>query len=481
VLHAHDGRRPVVIACDPAARAMGIRTGMPLAQARMLAPDLHAEPAAVEADDAALEHLAAWCLWLSPLTSARPPDEIWIDTAGCDHLHGGEEAMLAALGDRMRDLGYRHRLALADTAGAAYALTRSARIEAPVIIPPHAQKAALNDLPVAGLRLSADCVSGLNRLGLTTIGALCRAPRAPLVRRFGPELMRRLDQALGHVAEPLLPQTSLDAIIARRSFVEPIGTDTAIAAVIDVLVPEICEILIQRGLGARLLDLLCTRVDDTVQAVRIGTASPVREAFHLARLLKEQIETIAPGFGIEAMQLVVARSETLENNLQGQASLGERTRDADLSCLIDRLRNSVGPENVLRLAPWPSDWPEHSQTEIPVDARFPALPWAACGRRQALPRPVRLTTPPDPIQVVALLPDGAPRLFLWRGHRHIVRGADGPERLHGEWWRDRAVYGAIRDYWIVETEDDERFWLFRRGDGVHDWSGDRSWFLHGLF
>ena len=59
--------------------------------------------------------------------------------------------------------------------------------------------------------------------------------------------------------------------------------------------------------------------------------------------------------------------------------------------------------------------------------------------------------------------------------------ADGPERIRGEWWRRRGESYAVRDYFRVENERGERFWVFRRGDGENLRSGDLSWHIHGVF
>ncbi|GLV27369.1 hypothetical protein TomTYG45_37930 [Sphingobium sp. TomTYG45] len=83
--------------------------------------------------------------------------------------------------------------------------------------------------------------------------------------------------------------------------------------------------------------------------------------------------------------------------------------------------------------------------------------------------------------VVALLPDHPPRRFTWRGTAYRVVAGDGPERIHGEWWRNDKELWAVRDYFRVETQGGERFWLFRRGDGVNEQTGDLSWYMHGMF
>jgi protein ImuB len=97
-------------------------------------------------------------------------------------------------------------------------------------------------------------------------------------------------------------------------------------------------------------------------------------------------------------------------------------------------------------------------------------------------RPVRLLRRPEPLsEVLALLPDHPPRRFTWRRQVYRVVAGDGPERIHGEWWRKAREMWAVRDYYAVETAGGERFWVFRRGDGIEGATGDLSWYMHGAF
>jgi protein ImuB len=294
-----------------------------------------------------------------------------------------------------------------------------------------------------------------------------------LALRFGPEPGRRLDQMFGRLAEPLVPICPPALIQARRAFAEPIGAAETLAKYTGRLVEALCATLEAKGLGARRLDLLFQRVNGTVEAIRAGTAKPVRDAARLTRLLTDRLDTVDPGFGVETMTLSAPLVEPLAYRQAG--ALG-REAAADISSLIDTLSNRIGAERLYRLAPVESDLPERSVRRIgalapPADASWPA-DW---------PRPSRLLPRPEPVEALALLPDQPPVRFIWRGAPHRVARADGPERVFGEWWRREAETDAVRDYFLVEDEAGERFWLFRAGDGEDAKTGNLSWYMHGLF
>ncbi len=460
----------VIAAADAAAQALGLQPGTPLAHAQAMVPGLAIADADPAGDAAARARLAAWCLRLSPLT-APDTDGLWIDATGCTHLHGSEHAMLQTVLARLAADGVAARAAISDTPGAAHALARHA--DTPVTIaPPGGTQAAIAPLPIASLRLDGPAAATLRRLGLETVASLLALPRAPFARRLGAGVLLRLDQAMGRVAEPITPLTPPGTPEARMAFPEPLLTAESFCAVITRLVRRICRTLEHAGLGARHLDLVFERVDSTAQAVRIGTARPSRDPRHLARLLEEQIETVDPGLGVDAMRLVAPFTEPLVfTQLANLAAEPE----ADVAALVDRLSNRLGADRVWRAAAVESDVPERSVRRIAAVAPPDKTAWPAW------PRPTRLLHPPQPVDTVSGLPDQPPAAFIWRRQRHRVRRADGPERIAGEWWRRDAEMGAVRDYWQVEDEAGRRFWLYRRGDGQDAATGDLSWFVHGVF
>lgn len=482
VLAGRSGNRRIVTALDAAAEALGLTAGMAVTKARALVPGLAVMDADERADGQGLERLALWALRrLSPVAATDPPDGLVIDTTGADHLHGGEAAMLAAIVRRLTAAGVEARAAVADTWGAAHAAARfhaAGRFHIPahpvLVVPPGGAEALLRPLPIAALRLGPETISALRALGFERVGDLMDQPRAPLTLRFGPEVVRRLDQALGTVAEPVEPVRPPDPVEVRRIFGEPISAAETIARHIGRLAAALCVTLESRGLGARRLDWLCRRVDNSQQAVRVGTAQPVRDPQHLTRLLRERIETIDPGFGIEAMVLTASATGPLAAR-QAVAPLADEP-EPDVSGLIDVLANRVGADRVYRFAPVVSDVPERSVARI-----APLAPQGGAGWRGDWPRPVRLLARPEPVETMALLPDHPPVWFSWRGMRRRVRRADGPERIFGEWWRRDAETHAVRDYFRVEDDAGGRYWIFRTGDGEDAATGSHRWFMHGIF
>lgn len=473
MLAGHDGRRRIVTAADLRAQRLGVKVGMPATKAQVLVPGLAIMEADAKEDAEAFERLALWALRYTPIVSPDAPDGLVIDSSGADHLMGGEEALLKDLISRVEGFGFRVRAAIADTWVVAHALARYSRDKIVIASPGHGLS-LIHQLPVSALRVASDTARELAVLGFERIGDVAKQPRAPLALRFGHELGRRLDQAAGVAGEPIVSVRSEELIEVKRSFVEPIAAPETIARYIGKLVVQLCARLESSGLGARRLDLICQRVDNQAQAVRVGMARPVRDVDRLTRLLCDRIETIEPGFGIEQLSLAA----TAVDPIDARMTTGSLTEEAEpnVDDLIDTLANRIGEKRIYRVAPVPSDVPERSVRRVPAmaapfDATWPS-DW---------PRPSRLIMPPESIETVALLPDHPPVAFTWRGVRRRVRRADGPERVFGEWWKADAELEAVRDYFRVEDDTGERYWIFRAGDGEDPATGSHRWFVHGVF
>lgn len=464
----------VLAAVCPRALALGLASGMALTQARAMIPALHVHDADRPGDAALLARIGDFAARrITPLVAIASTDGLWLDLTGADHLHGGEARLCRRLLRFCARLGLRARIAVAGQAAAADALARHGA-ERVLHCPAGGEQAMLAPMPLAALRLPRETVAAMNRLGIDTIGDLIGMPRAPLVRRFGREPLLRLDQALGHAAEPFDPIVPRDVPAAMLRFAEPIGDAETIVRAIGELLEQLETVLREQALGARALLLVCERVDRQEERVAVGAARATRDKAHLLRLLTRKVETIDPGFGIDAMRLIAARTEPL-GALPVPGDLATPESPPDLAELIDLIAGRIGARNLYRFSCVESEVPERGLRRIaPLDT---PMPWP-----DSWPRPPRLLPRPEPVgNVVAELPDAPPRRFTWRGRTHLIVRGDGPERIFGEWWKRGGERAAVRDYFRVEDESGARFWLFRKGDGENPATGDLSWWIQGSF
>jgi protein ImuB len=493
-LVAQDRGRQVLAAVDAGAAGEGLAPGLPLAEARALVPDLETAPFDPSGDAEALGRLADWCGRYTPWTAVDGGGTwegggdpgggagILLDITGCAHLFGGEAALLGDLIRRLGRFGLSARAALAPGPGAAWALARfatSAR-EPWRIVPPEAVSEVLAPLPPMALRLAPATCDLLARLGLRRIGDLYALPPSTLAPRFGPMVARRLDQALGRVAEPISPRRPVAAYLVRRVFAEAIATPEDIARGLEFLLGALARDLEAGALGARRVELGLYRVDGTLRRLAVGTSRARRDPAHLARLFAPHLDKIDPGFGIEVMTLAAPVTEALSalqmvlsENRPNDSQGGVQNGGAGLADLVDRLGSRLGLDRVIRPAPRESHVPERAVAAMPAlgkdnAAASAAQPWAF------RPRPVRLLPRPEPVEAIALLPDYPPARFRWRRLTHTVLRAEGPERIEPEWWLSapEAAEEPARDYFRVEAEDGRRYWIYRAAG---------RWFLHGIF
>jgi protein ImuB len=468
---------PRIAAANPAALAEGVSAGDLIADARARVGPLQVRPANPAADDAALRKLALWATRYTPTVAlfdeATGADGFFLDITGAAHLFGGEAPLLADLGERLARFGLPAKTAIAETPGAAWAL---ARFAAGRRITMHETAEVLAPLPIEALRLAPETRTTLRRLGFKRVGSLTEAPRAPFAARFERELLRRLDQALGRAAEPLRPIVAPPVYHSLRYLMEPVTTQTGVVAVATRLMQDLVHALTRDGVGARALRLALYRVDGETPCFDIPLTTPTRSVAHVARLTDLKLErindTVEAGFGFEALGLAVTRAEPMEARQTDLAATAEEESAERCAALIDRLTQRLGGRSVRRLAPRASHVPERAETAAPATAQ--AGVWPVPDER---PRPLVLLGTPEPTEITALIPEGLPRRFRWRGVSHGVAWMQGPERIAGEWWHEDR---PTRDYFLAEDDAGRRFWLFR--EGIYDRETELPrWFVHGLF
>lgn len=420
---------------------------MPLADARAICPDLSTRPTDLAREVAALASLRRWAGRYAPMVARDGSDGLVADITGVPHLFGGEADLRSDLHARLERVGLSVESAIAGTQGAARALARHGG----GILAEGELVQGVGRLPVSALRIDHDTAEALSRVGLVRVADLAGLPRAPLARRFGPALVLRLDQLLGHQPEPVAAEPDAPHFGVRMTLPEPIGLQSDVMAGLARLLDRLCSKLALHHQGARRLRLELRRVDRGTVQVEIGLARPMRDPDRIAALFAKGVDEVDAGFGIDALRLSAPLPEPMPpEQIGGRPTVQQ---DDALADLVSRLGNRIGFDRVLRMMPTDSKIPERSFRIMPVAWSEPVSTPSSRGPL----RPV-VIFPPEPATHVSGHP---PTKFRWRRMRFTTLRAHGPERIAPEWWFDDPAWrSGLRDYWRIETQEGARLWLF---------------------
>ena len=500
-----------LVGLNPLAEEAGLAHSMPLADARALVPEVQIAPAAPSEAQEKLSQCAEWLQRYTPWVGHDTAHDtahdtiaetrhglsdygLLLDVSGCAHLFGGERALLQDMAARFAAYrggrGVTVRAAMAGTIGAAWGLARFSPTDL-TVLPPGQEAEAVLRLPPAALRLSPPHIELCQRLGLETVAQLARFPRRDLTRRFGPQPVMRLEQALGQAGESLNPCLPPPQFSVQQNLPQGIAQLDALAQLIDGLCVRLAAQLQAAGQGAQRLDLVLTRSDNAVLALALPLAHPSADALHMARLFAARLERLSrgvdAGYGIERLVLTAARTTPVQAH-QDAIGLSGRLRQAApvaaLGSFYDRLVSRLGAHIVVRPIAHASYIPERAVRFVSVLDK-PNEAVMCEGAPDAATRPLFMLCAPEPIEVIAEIPEGAPYRFRWRRVLHEVTAAYGPERISPEWWRsfigETTQHNQVtRDYYRVEDMQGHRFWLYR--DGLYGRETDSPrWFMHGIF
>jgi protein ImuB len=486
VLVESGARGLILVAGDRLALARGLKAGERLADARARVPDLASGLHEPERDAAMLLRLSRWAERWSPAVMPDAPDGLLLDATGVAHLFGGEAMLVADIKGQCARLRFTAIAAIAGNPPAARALARFARL---AILGPGDERDGLAPLPVAALGLDGETCHTLARLGLRTIGDLCRVPRSSLARRFrgdrSAHVLKALDQALGLVDTPLIPLCPAPAFVVRHCVMDPIVTPEGIEAVLTLLAQTLGARLADAGHGALRVALKLYRTDASRAVVPAGLARPSRDPRHLTRLIAPRLAGIDLGFGVDAATLEALATAPLDYR-QGDLDGAPPAGGIELAMLADRIANRPDGAALAGFRVVESHLPERAGRFAPPgfgEAPQPRLPPESGPPGAAPARPLVLFDRPEEVSVLAAVPDGPPVRFTWRRLARRVVRADGPERIAPEWWTipPGTVPPRLRDYYVVEDEDGRRYWLYREGLYGEGAEASPRWFVHGLF
>jgi protein ImuB len=445
-----DGAR--VLTCNERAAARGVRSGMSIAAACALAPELVYRQRDAAAESAALDQLAAWALQFTPGVSLQAPCGLLLEIEGSLKLFGGIKTIMALIRRGAADMGYTLAVGCAPTVAAAWLLARAGCEK--IVSCKRMIEAEVAPLPVRALDCDAPTLETLAAIGVKTVGAALKLPRDGAARRFGPRFCEQLDRILGARPEARRFFTPAAQFSAKLELGSAVDNAEALVFAAQRLLTQLAGYLGARCGGVQHFKLVLTHEDLPPTILEIGLATPTREPGRFVAVVREQLAALT--LTAPVVQLALEAAEILVLAGENQTLFAEiADRSADWAKLIERLRARLGGEAVQGISPHAEHRPEHAWRR--------AAPGARPVQVAARPRPLWLLREPRRLHQVAEKP------YSGNGPLALVAG---PERIESGWWDGGDVK---RDYFVAQTAERSTVWVYRerRRPG--------GWYLHGIF
>jgi protein ImuB len=352
-----------VLDADPAARALGVRRGMPLGSAHRLAPEatfLDADPEADRAElEAAFERLGDFSPAIAgtsdPAEVAFGLLEAQID--GLEGLWGPEPALVERVGGALEQpLAGRARAGIAGTRFAATVAALAAEPGGLVSVPHGAEATFLAPLPASLLTPDADIRARLRRFGLRRIGQVAELAASALVARFGEEGARIGSRSRGLEVDPFRPRRAPERLALGLPIEPAVAELEAIRFVLRRLAVALGGSLGARGLAAergrlRLeLDLAFARSGTVPElTVETGFPEPTADAEAIERLLLAKLERTPPPAAVARLELELSGASPAAGQ-QLPMFVPQALHGARLAWQLARLATTYGEDRIRRVA-----------------------------------------------------------------------------------------------------------------------------------
>ncbi len=274
-------RRELIIDCNPAALAAGVKAGMPATAALGLLDTLQVLERDTGAEQRALQRLAAWCYQYSNQVNI-PADRsgLFLEAGASERLFGRPETLSNRLERELGQLGYHAMAGSAPTPEAAWL----AACEGLHICSAGHIRQQIGPLPLERLQLDAAQQLALERMGFRQVRDLLRLPRKALTRRFGPALPDYLDRLLGVRADPRALYQAPETFASRMDLPAEITASQALLFPLKRLLEELCGVLRGGDTAAQSLQIALGHEDHEDTLLELGLQSPTQDSPHASLL-----------------------------------------------------------------------------------------------------------------------------------------------------------------------------------------------------
>ena len=332
------GKRGVVTTCCYIARTFGVRSAMPMFQARKLCPQAVVIKPDFTKYRAESRQIMERLATLTPLVQPLSLDEAWMDLSGSERLHGGPAALTLARVQAQieREVGITVSIGLAANKFLAKIASDLDKPRGFSVIDPEEAQVFLAPKPVGILPgVGPAFVKALERGGMRTVGDLASASPRELADRWGVHGLRLHELAHGRDTRAVDPDQERKSISSETTFEDDL---TGRGELEDRLWPLCEKVALQArraGLAGRVATLKLRTTDFRILTRRRTLPAPTQTARTLFAVGRELLAAEARGpayrlIGIGVSDLVEADDapEDLFAADETRARKGERAIDA---------------------------------------------------------------------------------------------------------------------------------------------------------
>jgi protein ImuB len=443
--------RPDVLVANDAAQKRGIVSGMSIAAALGLDPEIAIHLRDECAEAAALKNIALWAGQWTSTIAIEPPANVLLEISGCLNYFGGLSILLGRIDAGLAAIGFRALVATAPTAPAASLLARAGcaiAIEEGADIEP-----ALAALPVGLLDGADEVMDTLWGIGVRNVGDVLALPRDGFARRFGASLLDQIDRARGSMPDARALFVAPERYHGQLELPSPVEETEALLFAVRRLVVELAGFLHGRGAGVTRMRFDLVHEDVPPTSIVIGLAA-TRQIEHMQNVLRERLSRLQLPDRVEAIRLVSEETAPLSGK-EGELFQGSGKDGEAGTQLIERLRARLGENAVHALALHADHRPEHA-AQASAQASV-ATKGAGKDPRSSSPvRPLWLFAEPRPLGAEPASSE--------------LKLQSGPERIEAGWWDENEIG---RDYFVGRDAQGAEVWLYRDRGG--------QWFVQGVF
>jgi len=473
----------IVKQCCNYARQRGVQVGMTLALAKALLPEAQISPFNSDRDRKALLSLARYAMRFTPLVGVeenKSGDSMYhgliLDITGTERLHKSEETLCNLILDQLKAKRIQAKLAVAPTIGAAWALSRFKNSEV-TILKSYSIEGALSGLPVQALRISEETTCMLAEVGIVFIEDLLKIPKKALLKRYGSELLLRLNQASGRIEEPFKKIKVPSNFQSKHEFDPPLDRHDSIHQATMILMQDIFNKLGKGKKKAGYFLLLIKSVDvcgkEELVTKEISLHAATEHFSHIADILFSIIESLKISGSVCSISI---KARNIESSFNQQDDFLNGKKEEDLRAseeLLNNLLMRLGDGGIKRLRLEESYIPEKSFSYLSI--KDSSKSYGSNDSQFSPERPPYLLAHPQEIKALALMPDRHPSSITWKGKQlKIIKGSN-LERIAEEWWQKSSFNeNRNRDYFKIQDQYGRWLWVFRQRASF-------KWYVHGLW